>query len=84
LSRSIDNPTPGFAVYTGANSPCLEEGLALFDPADRPFYAALSLQDAQVMMLSFLSIVLGALGYMNQSRARDDEALAAARRLAQP
>ncbi len=62
----------------------LEEGLALFDPADRPFYAALSLQDAQVMMLSFLSIVLGALGYMNQSRARDDEALAAARRLAQP
>jgi hypothetical protein len=61
----------------------LEEGLALFDPADRPFYAALALQDAQVMMLGFLSVVLGALGYLDQSRARGDEALAAARRLAQ-
>ncbi len=62
----------------------LEEGLALFDPADRPFYAAVSLQDAQVMMLGFLSHVLGALGYLDQSRARSDEALAVARRLAQP
>jgi predicted ATPase len=62
----------------------LEEGLALFDPADRPFYAALALQDAQVMMLRFLSGVLGALGYLDQSRARGDEALAAARRLAEP
>jgi class 3 adenylate cyclase len=62
----------------------LEEGLALFDPADRPFYAALSLHDAQVMMLNFLSVVLGALGYLDQSRARGDDALAVARRLAQP
>ena len=62
----------------------LEEGLALFDPADRPFYAALSLQDAQAMMLEFLSDLLSALGYLNQSRARGDEALAVARRLAQP
>jgi tetratricopeptide (TPR) repeat protein len=62
----------------------LEEGLALFDPADRPFYAALSLNDAQVMMLGFLSIALGALGYLDQSRAQRDEALAVARRLAQP
>jgi tetratricopeptide (TPR) repeat protein len=62
----------------------LEEGLALFDPADRPFYAAVSLQDAEAQMLSFLSGVLGALGYLDQSRARADEALAVARRLAQP
>ena len=62
----------------------LEEGLALFDPADRPFYAAVSLQDTQVMMLKFLSDVLCALGYLNQSRARGDEALAVARPLAQP
>jgi class 3 adenylate cyclase/predicted ATPase len=62
----------------------LEEGLALFDPADRPFYTALALQDAQVAILNFLSDVLGALGYLDQSRARGDEALAAARRLAQP
>jgi predicted ATPase len=62
----------------------LEEGLALFDPADRPFYAVLALQDAQVMMLNFLSDVLGALGYLDLSRARGDEALAAARRLGQP
>jgi class 3 adenylate cyclase len=61
-----------------------EEGLALFDPADRPFYAALALQDAQAIMLMFVSNVLGALGYLDQSRARVDEALAAARRLAQP
>jgi tetratricopeptide (TPR) repeat protein len=62
----------------------LEEGLALFDPADRPFYAAVSLQDAEAQMLSFLAGVLGALGYLDQSRARADEALAVARRLAQP
>jgi predicted ATPase len=62
----------------------LEEGLALFDPADRPFYAAVSLPDTQVVMLNFLSNVLAALGYLDQSRARGDEALAAARRLAQP
>jgi class 3 adenylate cyclase/predicted ATPase len=62
----------------------LEEGLALFDPADRPFYAALALQDAQVIMLLYLSVVLGALGCLAQSRARGDEALAVARRLAQP
>jgi predicted ATPase len=53
-------------------------------PADRPFYAAVSLQDGQVMMLKFLSDVLGALGYLDQSRARADEVLTVARRLAQP
>jgi tetratricopeptide (TPR) repeat protein len=62
----------------------LEEGLELFDPADRPFYANLALHDAQVVMLVILSAVLGALGYLDQSRARGDEALATARRLAQP
>jgi predicted ATPase len=61
-----------------------EEGLASFDPADRPFYAAMALQDAQVPMLMFLSMALSALGYLDQSRARGDEALAVARRLAQP
>jgi predicted ATPase len=35
-------------------------------------------------MLLFLSMALSALGYLDQSRARGDEALAAARRLAQP
>ena len=69
--------------FGNARTP-LEEGLALFDPADRPFYAALALQDAQVTMLYFLSGVLSALGYLDQSRARGDEALAAARRLAEP
>ena len=56
----------------------------MFDPADRPFYAALAPNDAQVMMLGFLSVALGALGYLDQSRAQGDEALAVARRLAQP
>jgi hypothetical protein len=27
LSRSIDNPTPDLAVYTGANSPCVEDAV---------------------------------------------------------
>jgi predicted ATPase len=73
--------------YRGEFDPArarLEEGLALFDPADRPFYAALALQDTQVTMLYFLSYVLSFLGYLDQSRARADEALNAARRLAQP
>jgi predicted ATPase len=61
----------------------LEQGLALFDPADRPFYAALTLQDARVMVLSWTS-VLFPLGYLDQAQAKSNEALAEARRLGQP
>jgi len=62
----------------------LERGLALFDPEDRPFYGTLALQDARVMMLGNLSGALVPLGYLDQARARDDEALTDARRLAEP
>jgi predicted ATPase/class 3 adenylate cyclase len=61
----------------------LEQGLALFDPADRPFYAALTLQDARVMLLSWMS-ALFPLGYLDQAKASSREALAEARRLGQP
>ncbi|HYB06003.1 MAG TPA: adenylate cyclase, partial [Methyloceanibacter sp.] len=61
----------------------LEEGLALFDPSDRPFYAAVTLQDARVMLLSWMS-VLFPLGYLDQAKASSSEALAEARRLGQP
>jgi class 3 adenylate cyclase len=61
----------------------LEQGLALFDPADRPFYAALTQQDARVMLLSWSS-ALFPLGYLDQAQANSNEALAEARRLGQP
>ncbi len=59
----------------------LERGLALFDPADRPFYATFTPQDGRVLMLIFLCNVVGALGYLDQSRARAEEGVAEARRL---
>jgi predicted ATPase/class 3 adenylate cyclase len=61
----------------------LERGLALFDPADRPFYAGLTMQDARVMLLSWMS-ALFPLGYLDQAKASSSEALAEARRLGQP
>ena len=60
----------------------LEKGLALFDPSDRPFYAAVTLQDARVMLLNWSS-ALFPLGYLDQARARSDDALAEARQLGQ-
>jgi predicted ATPase len=59
----------------------LEQGLALFDPSHRPFYTALALQDARVMLLIFLSQALLCLGHPDQARGRWEEALAEARRL---
>ena len=59
----------------------LEQGLALFDPAQRSVYAALEAYDAHVAMLSYLSRTLVSLGYLDQARVRRDAALAEAAKL---
>jgi class 3 adenylate cyclase/predicted ATPase len=59
----------------------LEQGLALFEPADRPYYATLTPQDGRVLMLSFLSNALATMGYVDQSLLNAEEAIVEARRL---
>ena len=59
----------------------LEQGLALFKPADRPYYATLTPQDGRVLMLCFLSNALAAMGYVDQSLDSAEDAVAEARRL---
>jgi predicted ATPase len=61
----------------------LEQGIAMFDPADRPFYASLSLQDPCVTLLTYLSHDLFCLGYLDQSRVRSEGAIKEARQLQQ-
>jgi predicted ATPase len=59
----------------------LEQGLALFKPADRPYYATLTPQDGRVLMLCFLSNALAAMGYADQALDTAEDAVAEARRL---
>jgi predicted ATPase len=59
----------------------LEQGLTLFDPARRPFYASLEAYDAHNVILGYLSRVLVSLGYLDQARVRRDAALAEAAKL---
>jgi class 3 adenylate cyclase/predicted ATPase len=59
----------------------LEQGLALFEPVDRPYYATLTPQDGRVLMLCFLSNALAAMGYADKSLVSAEEAVADARRL---
>jgi tetratricopeptide (TPR) repeat protein len=62
----------------------LEQGLALYDPNQRSAYAALTVDDPEVVMLYYLSWVLLYLGEFAASQERATEALTRARRLAQP
>ena len=62
----------------------LQRGLELFDPAQRAVYAAVTVDDAQVVMLTYLAYVLLYLGHPDQARERYRLAIAEARRLAQP
>ena len=55
--------------------------MALFKPADRPYYATLTPQDGRVLMLCFLSNALAAMGYVDQSLDSAEDAVAEARRL---
>jgi tetratricopeptide (TPR) repeat protein len=59
----------------------LEQGLALFDPADRPFYAELLAFDPLVALLAHSAVCLVRLGHLDQALVRRDAALAEARRL---
>lgn len=62
----------------------LEQGLALYDPAQHRSLTVLFAENARVAMLSFLSLTLGLLGFADQARARSREALAEARELLHP
>jgi predicted ATPase/class 3 adenylate cyclase len=68
----------------GAARAHLEQGLALYDPAQHRSLTALFAENARVAMLSFLSLTLGLLGFADQARARSREALAEARELSHP
>ena len=61
----------------------LDRGLALFDPAQRPLFAELTVDDVQVVMHYYSSWALLYLGHLDQARQRCDTALAEARRLGQ-
>lgn len=78
--RLAGQPEIGLGQFTAARAH-LEHGLALFDPSHRPFYTSLALQDARVMLLSFLAQALLCLGHPDQARERWEEAIAEARQL---
>ncbi len=61
-----------------------EQGLALFDPADRPFYAEVHAFDAMVCLLLISAQSLVFLGRFDQALSPQDAALAEARRLSHP
>jgi predicted ATPase len=60
---------------------CVEEALALYDPAHRQLYAELLPKDMLVTLLHFSTIPLASLGYLDQARSRAETALIEARRL---
>jgi hypothetical protein len=59
----------------------LEQALARFDPAHRPFYMSFDIQDPLVTLLYFLSQDLFCLGYLDQARLRSKAAVDEARKL---
>ena len=62
----------------------LDTALALYDPADRPFYADLLPNDARVMIRTYSAWVLACLGHLDQAFFQRDAALDEARRLSHP
>lgn len=61
-----------------------EQGLALYDPVQHRSLTLLFAENARVATLGFLSLTLGLLGFADQARARNGEALAEARELSHP
>jgi hypothetical protein len=59
----------------------LERGLATFNVDDRQFYGAITPQDGRVVIHAWLCNALAALGYLDQSQARADDAVEEGRRL---
>jgi class 3 adenylate cyclase/predicted ATPase len=62
----------------------LDEALALFDPADRPFYGELLIEDQLVALLAHSAYSLSCLGHLDQAISRRDAAIAEAQRLSHP
>jgi predicted ATPase len=62
----------------------LDQGLALYDPTQHQSLTVLFAENARVAMLSFLSLTLGLLGFVDQALARSSEALIEARELSHP
>ncbi|HEV2549914.1 MAG TPA: adenylate/guanylate cyclase domain-containing protein [Stellaceae bacterium] len=72
----------GTNLYLGdflAARASLEEGLKLYDPAQQDLYAELTSVSTHVALLGYLMATLACSGYLDQARARCDEALAEAR-----
>jgi class 3 adenylate cyclase/predicted ATPase len=59
----------------------LERCLKDFDPADRPFYASLAIDDLRINMMGYLSNALVHLGRLDEAHARITATLDEARRL---
>jgi hypothetical protein len=59
----------------------LEQALARFDPAHRPFYVSITVQDPLVPLLTHLARDLSCLGYLDQARFRSEAAIEEARKL---
>jgi class 3 adenylate cyclase/predicted ATPase len=59
----------------------LEQALARFDPAHRPFYMSFHIQDPLVPLLNYLSFDLICLGYLDQARFRSKAAIEEASKL---
>jgi tetratricopeptide (TPR) repeat protein len=78
----------GFACFNlgefAAGRANLEKALALYDPADRPFYSELLPNDLLVWLRIRLSLPLACLGYLDQALLQRDAFLGEARRLAHP
>jgi predicted ATPase len=62
----------------------LEQALALYDPAHKPFYAELLPQNQLVMLRLHSSSLLACLGHLDQALFQRDMALDEARRLSHP
>jgi predicted ATPase len=63
---------------------CFENGLALYDPAQRPAYAELAPFDQLVVMRSNFCWLLASLGHLDQALLQHDAAMGDARRLSHP
>jgi predicted ATPase len=58
-----------------------EQSDGMSNPAHRAVYAAVTAEDPHVVMIGFLAVALTLLGYVDQGRAKINEALGEARRL---
>ena len=57
----------------------LEQGLELYDPAQRVLYGDMTSVDTRVALLGYLAQTLACCGYPDRARSRSDEAVAEAR-----